>query len=34
VLQDEQGRWWVTHAGLYAGGLWIAPLRWRAGAGS
>jgi arabinan endo-1,5-alpha-L-arabinosidase len=25
---ENDGRWYITHSGPYAGGVWIAPLRW------
>lgn len=28
VVQDEAGRWWVSHAGWGQGGVFVAPLEW------
>jgi arabinan endo-1,5-alpha-L-arabinosidase len=28
VVRDEDGGWWVTHAGWGQGGVYLAPLRW------
>ena len=29
VVQDEKGKWWVSHVGWEQGGLSIAPLTWK-----
>lgn len=34
MVQERDGQWYVTHAGPYAGGLWIAPLRWNQDGGA
>jgi hypothetical protein len=31
VVRDAGGKWHVTHDGVYAGGVWVAPLRWNDG---
>lgn len=31
IFADEKGRWWITHSGVYAGGVWLAPLTWHGG---
>jgi hypothetical protein len=31
VIRDDDGKYYVTHAGLYAGGVWLAPLYWNDG---
>ena len=31
VMRDEKGDWFITHDGVYAGGVWLAPLRWNDG---
>jgi hypothetical protein len=28
---EADGQWWITHSGVYAGGVWLAPLTWRDG---
>ena len=28
IIRDDDGKEYVTHAGLYAGGVWLAPLYW------
>lgn len=25
---EAEGKWWITHSGVYAGGVWLAPLTW------
>jgi beta-fructofuranosidase len=32
VVRDEEGSWWVSHAGWGQGGVWLAPLYWADGA--
>ena len=29
VIRDENGDWFVSHAGIYRGGLYLLPLHWR-----
>jgi hypothetical protein len=28
VLRDKDGRWFISHSGAFAGGVWIAELHW------
>ena len=28
MVRDEKGKWFITHDGVYAGGVWLAPLYW------